>query len=57
MTDGILVEIKDHWKRFKLIDAGKKINLEPGVNGGTANRILAKYHRKIGPDPASLNAA
>ena len=57
VTNGILVEIKDHWNRFKVFDEGRKIMLQPGVNGGTANKILARYHRKIGPDPASLNAA
>ena len=57
VTNGILVEIKDYWNRFKVFDEGRKIMLQPGVNGGTANKILARYHRKIGPDPASLNAA
>ena len=42
VTNGILVEIKDHWNRFKIFDEGKKIMLQPGVNGGTANKILAR---------------
>ena len=57
VTNGILVEVKDHWNKFKVLDKGRKILLQPGVNGGTANKILSRYCRKIGPDPASLNAA
>ena len=47
VTNGILVEMKDHWNRFKVFDEGRKIMLQPGVNGGTANKILERYHRKI----------
>jgi D-lactate dehydrogenase len=57
VTNGILVEVKDHWNKFKVLDKGRKILLQPGVNGGTANKILSRYRRKIGPDPASLNVA
>ena len=57
VTNGILVEVKDYWNRFRVLDGGKKIFLQPGVNGATANQILASYNRKIGPDPASINAA
>ena len=33
------------------------IRLQPGIIGAQANRILAPYGKKIGPDPASINAA
>ncbi|MBL8258889.1 MAG: FAD-binding oxidoreductase, partial [Candidatus Competibacteraceae bacterium] len=32
------------------------ISLQPGLIGGHANRYLAPYRRKIGPDPASINS-
>ena len=57
VTNGILVEVKDHWNRFRVLDGGNKIFLQPGVNGATANQMLSSYNRKIGPDPASINAA
>ena len=33
------------------------ITLQPGVIGAAANRRLASFGRKIGPDPASIDAA
>ena len=42
VTNGILVEVKDHWNKFKVLDKGRKILLQPGVNGGTANKILSR---------------
>ena len=38
VTNGILVEVKDYWNRFRVLDGGKKIFLQPGVNGATANQ-------------------
>ena len=37
--------------------AGSASSLEPGVIGAEANAYLAPLGRKIGPDPASINAA
>jgi D-lactate dehydrogenase len=34
-----------------------RIRLGPAVVGGDANRLLAAHGRKIGPDPASIDAA
>src|SRR6187431_817697 len=35
----------------------QSITLQPGVVGAAANRRLAPLGRKIGPDPASIDAA
>ena len=32
------------------------MTVQPGIIGGHVNRMLAKHQRKIGPDPASINA-
>ncbi len=57
ITDGILVEVSRHWQDF-FFDAEKgTIQLEPGIIGGTVNQRLARYGQKMGPDPASINAA
>ncbi len=37
--------------------AAETITLQPGVIGAAANRRLARFGRKIGPDPASIDAA
>ncbi|HEV8077870.1 MAG TPA: FAD-binding and (Fe-S)-binding domain-containing protein, partial [Marinobacter sp.] len=39
-----------------ILDNGARIRLQPGVIGAQANALLAPLGRKIGPDPASINA-
>src|SRR5512133_189541 len=57
ITDSVLVLAGDGWKKFSISDEGKMITLQPGLTGGKVNSVLAPYGRKIGPDPASVNAA
>ena len=57
VTDSVLIVAGSSWNRYEIIDNGGSIRLQPGVIGGHANRYLAPYGRKIGPDPASINAA
>jgi D-lactate dehydrogenase len=58
ISDSILVVANGRdWNRFEILEDGNKIRLQPGVIGGHANSCLAPYGRKIGPDPASINAA
>ena len=56
ITDSVLVMLTPDWQQFEVIDNGEAISLAPGIIGAKANRILAEYGRKIGPDPASINA-
>ena len=56
ITDGILVEVGRHWQQFNYDSEHQTIQLEPGLIGGVVNRKLAPYGRKMGPDPASINA-
>jgi D-lactate dehydrogenase len=56
ITDGILVDVSKNWQEFFFDDEQGTIQLEPGLIGGQVNRRLAAYGRKIGPDPASLDA-
>ncbi len=57
ITDGILVDISHDWRQAKVLENGETIRLGPGVIGMEANRLLAPLHRRIGPDPASIDAA
>jgi len=57
ITDSVLVIAGDSWKSYDILDGGGKIKLQPGIIGGQANRYLLPFGRKIGPDPASINAA
>ena len=54
---GIIAEVLYDWQRFKILDNGLSTKMQPGVNGGFINKILEPFHRRIGPDPASINSA
>lgn len=56
ITDSVLVMLTSDWNQYEVLEEGAAIALAPGIIGAKANRILAKYNRKIGPDPASINA-
>lgn len=56
ITSGVLVDLSRHWRAAEVLDAGQAIRLQPGVIGAHANALLRPYQRKIGPDPASLQA-
>ncbi len=57
ISDSILLMANEGWEDYEVLDQGQKIRLQPGIIGAKVNRILAPYHRKFGPDPASINAA
>ena len=57
ISDSILVLLGDNWRGCTPGEDGETIALQPGVIGATANRRLAPFGRKIGPDPASIDAA
>ncbi len=57
ITDGILVDLSRHWNRIEILDQGAQVRVQPGITGGRVNAYLARYGRKLGPDPASINAA
>ena len=57
VTNGIVVNCARHWKGFKIQEGGKVVVSQPGVVGGQLNKVLASYGCKIGPDPASIEAA
>ncbi len=57
ITDSVLILLGDHWRGCKIGPDAGTIALQPGVIGADANRRLARYSRKIGPDPASIDTA
>ena len=57
ITNGILVDIGKHWQKAEVLDEGKTVQVQPGIIGSRVNQHLQKFGRKIGPDPASINAA
>ncbi|HSO07861.1 MAG TPA: FAD-binding and (Fe-S)-binding domain-containing protein [Pelomicrobium sp.] len=57
VTDSVLLMLGEGWRGCEIGADAETIRLQPGVLGGFANRKLAPHGRKIGPDPASLEAA
>jgi len=53
---GLIVDCSKYWKHASFEELTHIVTVEPGIIGGHVNRMLARYHRKIGPDPASINA-
>ncbi|MBP8237909.1 MAG: FAD-binding oxidoreductase, partial [Pseudomonas sp.] len=56
ISDSVLIMLGDNWNGREVRDQGRQIRLQPGVIGAQANAVLAPFQRKIGPDPASINA-
>jgi len=56
ISNSVLLVLAGAWRNYRIMDNGEKIELEPGIIGGEANALLMPFGRKIGPDPASINA-
>jgi D-lactate dehydrogenase len=56
LSDDILIDVRRHWYGAKVEDNGRRVRARPGMILGHVNAMLARYGRRIGPDPASLYA-
>ena len=52
-SDGVLVDVRRHFTGIEVLDDGARVRLGPGVTVRAVNARLARYGRKLGPDPAS----
>jgi D-lactate dehydrogenase len=57
ISDSVLAVLGDGWRGAQVLDDGARIRVQAGVIGSHANRLLAPYGRKLGPDPASIDVA
>jgi len=58
LSDGIVMDTTRYMNNIvSLADKAETITAEPGVALNTLNNYMAKYGKKIGPDPASGNRA
>ena len=57
ISDSILIVCTFGWRNIQILNEAKQIKLQPGVVGAQANNALKFHGKKIGPDPASINAA
>lgn len=56
VSDSVLITLTDDWRGHQISALADTITLQPGVIGADANKYLAPFQRKIGPDPASINS-
>ncbi len=57
ITDGILVDLSQNWRKVAIENDGNLVRVQPGAIGAIVNSYLSKVGKKIGPDPASINSA
>jgi D-lactate dehydrogenase len=57
LSDDILVELAPLWRESRVLDGGRRVWTQPGVVGGYLNLRLAAHGYRLGPDPASIDAA
>jgi D-lactate dehydrogenase len=55
--DGIVVDVRRHFRGFKVEDDGARVRVKPGTVLGHPNRALTRHGRRLGPDPASVDFA
>ncbi|MEH1014026.1 FAD-binding and (Fe-S)-binding domain-containing protein [Micromonospora sp. CPCC 206060] len=56
VTDQILVDTRRYFRDLTVLDDGQRVRVQPGVTLRQVNNRLARYGRKLGPDPASESA-
>ncbi|WP_372593356.1 FAD-binding and (Fe-S)-binding domain-containing protein [Actinotalea sp.] len=52
-TAGVLADVRRHFTAIEVLDDGERVRAQPGVTVRQVNARLARYGRKLGPDPAS----
>ncbi|MCB6184872.1 FAD-binding oxidoreductase [Leeia sp. TBRC 13508] len=57
VSDSILVVMGDGFDQGEVLNHGAQLKVKPGMIGAQANKLLAPFGKKIGPDPASIGAA
>jgi D-lactate dehydrogenase len=58
LSDSVLMVLgTEGWRDYHISPDRSEITLGVGILGAEANRYLAPYGKKIGPDPASINSA
>ena len=56
ISDSVLVVAGKNWEKWSFNATDSTISLQPGLVGARVNRILSRYGRSFGPDPASIGS-
>ncbi|MFB7883474.1 FAD-binding and (Fe-S)-binding domain-containing protein [Microbacterium sp. NPDC056057] len=52
-TDGLLVDVRQRFRRIDVLDGGRRVRVQPGATVRQVNARLARHGFRLGPDPAS----
>ncbi|AXB41396.1 oxidoreductase [Amycolatopsis albispora] len=52
-TAGVLLDTRRHFRDIEVLDDGARVRVGPGATVRQVNTRLARFGRKLGPDPAS----
>lgn len=52
-TDGVLVDVRQGFRRIDVLDEGRRVRARPGATVRQVNARLARHGFRLGPDPAS----
>ncbi|MGH3168258.1 MAG: FAD-binding and (Fe-S)-binding domain-containing protein [Trebonia sp.] len=53
VSGSVLADTRRHFRDIEVLDDGARVRVQPGATLRQVNRRLARYGRKLGPDPAS----
>ncbi|GAA5165389.1 FAD-binding and (Fe-S)-binding domain-containing protein [Ornithinimicrobium tianjinense] len=53
VTDGVLVDVRRHFRGMEVLDDGARVRVQPGTTVAAVNARLRPLGRRLGPDPAS----
>ncbi|WP_313276681.1 FAD-binding and (Fe-S)-binding domain-containing protein [Timonella senegalensis] len=51
--DGILIDVRQNFRRVDIVESGERVIAGPGATIRSVNARLHRFGRKLGPDPAS----
>ncbi len=53
ISDGVLIDVRQRFRRIEVLDNGARVRVQPGATVRQVNAHLARHNRRLGPDPAS----
>ncbi|MGF3054450.1 FAD-binding and (Fe-S)-binding domain-containing protein [Microbacterium sp. YY-03] len=53
VTDSVLADTRSAFRQITILDDGARVRAQPGATVRQVNQRLARFGRKLGPDPAS----
>ena len=53
VSDALLIDTRRHFRAIEVLNGGAQVRVQPGATVRAINARLARFGRKLGPDPAS----